>query len=129
MYNVEEYLRKVHLMQHFRKVAVKRRARGFTQLIRYCDDYVVCFQAEREAREFAQRLRERLGRVGLKIAEEKSRIIEFGCYPYFKALREGKRTATFDFLGFTQVEADWTLSLLRNQWKHAWNSYHSINKP
>ena len=83
------------------KVAVKRRARGFTQLIRYCDDYVVCFQAEREAREFAQRLRERLGRVGLKIAEEKSRIIEFGRYPYFKALREGKRTATFDFLGFT----------------------------
>ncbi len=72
------------------KLAVKRQARGFTQLIRYCDDYVVCFQAEREAREFAQRLRERLGRVGLKIAEEKSRIIEFGRYPYFKALEKAK---------------------------------------
>lgn len=46
-------------------------------------------------------LRERLSKFGLKVAEEKSRIIAFGRYPYYSARKEGRRLATFDFLGFT----------------------------
>ena len=84
----------------FEKV-VKKQMRGFCQLIRYADNFVVGFQKAREARAFERSLRERLGKFGLKVSEEKSRIISFGRYPYLSAQKEGKRVATFDFLGFT----------------------------
>lgn len=69
--------------------------------MRYADDFIVCFQSGKEAEAFGEMLRERLGKFGLKIAESKSRIIEFGRYAYKKAQKEGKKVKTFDFLGFT----------------------------
>ena len=63
--------------------------------------FVVCFQYEDEAKGFGEALRQRLSKFGLRIAEEKSRIIEFGRYAWQRAQRQGKRVATFDFLGFT----------------------------
>jgi RNA-directed DNA polymerase len=84
----------------FEKV-IRREVRGFTQLIRYADDCVVCFQSGKEAEAFGEKFRERLSKFGLRIAEGKSRIIEFGRYPWLRARREGRRLATFDFLGFT----------------------------
>ena len=84
----------------FEKV-IRREVRGFAQLIRYADDCVVCFQSGKEAEAFGEKFRERLSKFGLRIAEGKSRIIEFGRYPWLRARREGRRLATFDFLGFT----------------------------
>jgi len=84
----------------FEKV-IRREVRGFAQFIRYADDCVVCFQSGKEAEAFGERFKERLSKFGLRIAEGKSRIIEFGRYPWLKARREGRRLATFDFLGFT----------------------------
>jgi len=81
--------------------AVKRQAIGFTQLVRYADDFVVFFQSDKGSKVFGEKLRERLSKFGLRIAENKSRIIEFGRYPWLKAQKRGKRIATFDFLGFT----------------------------
>lgn len=80
---------------------VKGRQKGFAQLVRYADDFVVCFQSEREAKEFGKALEQRLGKFGLKIAKDKSRIIEFGRTVWRKAQREGEKVASFDFLGFT----------------------------
>ena len=80
---------------------VKGQLKGFAQLVRYADDFVVCFQSEREAKEFGKVLEQRLGKFGLKIAKDKSRIIEFGRSVWQKAQREGEKVATFDFLGFT----------------------------
>jgi group II intron reverse transcriptase/maturase len=79
----------------------KRQLRGFAQLLRYADDFIVCFQSGSEAKAFSQALKQRLGKFGLKIAEGKSRIIEFGRYVWQRAQRESKKVATFDFLGFT----------------------------
>ena len=59
---------------------VKKRLNGFAQLVRYADDFIVCFQHDDEARAFGKALRERLAKFGLTISEEKSRIIEFGRY-------------------------------------------------
>ena len=59
------------------------------------------FQYKNEAEVFANMLKERFSKFGLKIAESKSRIIEFGRYVWQKAQREGKKIDTFDFLGFT----------------------------
>lgn len=84
----------------FEKV-VKKEVRGFTQLTRYADDFVVCFQNGKEAQDFEEKLKERLAKFGLKIAENKSKIIEFGRYPYLRARQEGRKLETFDFLGFT----------------------------
>ncbi len=84
----------------FEKV-VKKRIKGFAELIRYADDFVVCFQNENEAEEFRKMLNERLGKFGLEIAEEKSRIIKFGRYAWEEAEQRSRRTETFDFLGFT----------------------------
>jgi RNA-directed DNA polymerase len=84
----------------FEKV-VKRQLKGYAQLIRYGDDFIVCFQRGDEARAFEEMLRQRLGKFGLKIAEGKSRVIGFGRNEWEKAQRTGMKVATFDFLGFT----------------------------
>jgi RNA-directed DNA polymerase len=80
---------------------IKRNQKGYARLIRYADDFVIGFQSEREAKTFANGLPERLSKFGLKIAEAKSRVIEFGRYRWQSARQQGKRLATFDFLGFT----------------------------
>lgn len=79
----------------------RKQLRGFAKLIVYADDFVVCFESSESAREFSQMLKQRLGKFGLKIAEDKSRVIEFGRRVWEKARREGRKVATFDFLGFT----------------------------
>ncbi len=78
---------------------------GFARLVRYADDFVVCFEKEVEARGFGDALRQRMGEFGLTISEEKSEIIEFGRCPCTRAKRYGRKCETFDFLGFTQLSA------------------------
>jgi hypothetical protein len=80
---------------------IKRELKGHARLIRYADDFVVCFQKAEEAEVFGRILRQRLGKFGLAVSEEKSRIISFGQYPYYSARDEKKKLETFDFLGFT----------------------------
>lgn len=84
----------------FEKV-IRKRQRGYAQLIRYADDFVVCFKYHDEGEAFAEELKERLGKFGLKIAESKSRVIEFGRYAPERLGRKGQKAGTFDFLGFT----------------------------
>jgi RNA-directed DNA polymerase len=80
---------------------VKKQLNGFAQLVRYADDFVVCFQHSSDAEAFGEALRQRLAKFGLKISEEKSRIIAFGRSACQQARKQGKKCATFDFLGFT----------------------------
>ena len=84
----------------FEKI-VKKRQKGFAKLVRYADDFIVCFQYGREAKAFVESLKQRLDKFGLKIAEGKSRVFEFGRFVWQKAQRENRKVATFDFLGFT----------------------------
>jgi len=74
---------------------------GFARLIRYADDFVVCFENENEARAFGDELRRQMSKFGLTISEEKSKIIEFGRCTCTRAMQHGKKCETFDFLGFT----------------------------
>jgi len=84
----------------FEKVVAKR-LKGFTFLIRYCDDYVAAFQSRSEAETFGSLLRDRLSKFGLKVNEEKSQTIAFGRYVWQKAQEGGTKPKVFDFLGFT----------------------------
>ncbi len=80
---------------------VKRQLKGYACLIRYADDFVVCFQNDDEAKAFSETLRQRLDKFGLKTAKDKSRIIDFGRQAWYKAKQTGGKVLTFDFLGFT----------------------------
>ena len=84
----------------FEKV-IKKQLKGYAKLVRYADDFVCCFQKGEEARNFGRQLKERLEKFGLKIAEDKSRIIEFGRYATENARKRGEIAKIFDFLGIT----------------------------
>lgn len=75
---------------------------GKAYLVRYADDFVVCFQHKQDAEAFMTALRERLAKFNLELAEEKTRIIRFGRYADQHNRKNGKgKPDTFDFLGFT----------------------------
>ncbi|HDN65407.1 MAG TPA: hypothetical protein ENF23_03790 [Methanosarcinales archaeon] len=76
---------------------VKPQLLGSAQLIRYVDDFVLCFEKESEARAFGDDIRRRMGKFGLTISEEKSKIIEFGRCSCTIAKRHGFKCETFDF--------------------------------
>ena len=80
---------------------VKKECEGDAFIIRYADDFVCMFQYEHEARKFFLRLKERLAKFGLEIAEDKSNIIRFGRFARTSGA-DGK-AETFDFLGFTHI--------------------------
>lgn len=75
---------------------------GAAALVRYADDFVVCFGCKAEAERFLEALKERFAQFHLKVSEEKTKLVEFG-----KASgQNGKagpteQSRTFDFLGFT----------------------------
>jgi group II intron reverse transcriptase/maturase len=79
----------------FAKV-VSKACNGRAEMVRYADDIVFCFESGEDARGFYGALRERLGKFGLELSEEKSKIIKFG-------RNAGDDAGTFDFLGFTHI--------------------------
>lgn len=75
---------------------------GYGDLIVYADDFVCCFQHKLEAERFYERLKHRMEYFGLKLEEDKSRLIEFGRFAEQNRRRRGERKPdTFTFLGFT----------------------------
>jgi len=81
---------------------VKKSCLGNAYMVRYADDVVFCFQNLREAEAFYGKFIERLAKFGLEIAEDKTKIIEFGRFAAEQSKRKGKsKPETFDFLGFT----------------------------
>ena len=78
---------------------VKPRLRGKTTLIRYCDDFIIGFEREEEARRVRMVLEKRLGRFGLALHPAKTRLLPFWRPPTTQ--QRGQGPATFDFLGFT----------------------------
>jgi len=80
------------LDQWFQEV-VKKYCRGEACLIRYADDFVCAFEYERDAERFHPVLAKRLGKFGLEVAPEKTKVIHFS-----QGRKPGKDR--FDFLGF-----------------------------
>lgn len=76
----------------FQKV-VKKHCRGEACLIRYADDFVCGFQYQKDAERFYNAMGKRLGKFGLKLSPEKTKVIEFR-----RDQQSGKNS--FDFLGF-----------------------------
>lgn len=80
---------------------LKKRLKGYAQLIRYADDFVIGCEYEWEAQEILVELKERLKKFGLEVSEEKTRIVEFGRFAQERAEKRGGKAGTVEFLGFT----------------------------
>ena len=78
---------------------VKPSLRGRATLVRYCDDFVIGFEQEDDARRVMAELGKRLECHGLALHPDKTRLIPFRRPP--AGQKGGKGPATFDFLGFT----------------------------
>ena len=74
---------------------------GYARLIRYADDFVVCFQYKADAKRFREELELRLGKFDLEVEPNKTKVMEFGRFAARNAKKRGDRAETFDFLGFT----------------------------
>lgn len=72
---------------------LQKKCKGEVYYVRYADDFLLMFQYENEARLVMDALKIRLGKFGLELAEDKTRILPIG---RFKGTKED-----FDFLGFT----------------------------
>jgi group II intron reverse transcriptase/maturase len=81
---------------------VKKYCKGEAYLIRYADDFVCCFQYQKDAVRFYQALRGRLAKFKLELAIDKTKIIEFGRLATENRKAKGlEKPETFSFLGFT----------------------------
>ena len=76
---------------------LKKQLKGEVYYVRYADDFLLMFQYERQAKAALRELRARLGKFGLEVAEDKTRILPMG---RFEGTKED-----FDFLGFTFYNA------------------------
>jgi group II intron reverse transcriptase/maturase len=82
----------------------RHEATGDMIVVRYADDFVVGFEHEADARRFLDEMRERIGKFGLCVHPEKTRLIEFGRYAAARRERRGAgKPETFTFLGFTFI--------------------------
>jgi group II intron reverse transcriptase/maturase len=84
----------------FEKV-FRKSCSGFARLIRFADDFVVCFQGAEDAARFSEELVKRLGRFNLEVEPTKTKVIKFGRFAVKNAAANGEKTETLDFLGFT----------------------------
>jgi len=80
---------------------IKQDSRGHMQMVRYCDDFVVCCESERDAKEFLVKLEERFAKFGLSVSPEKTKIVKFGKSAWQRSKKGEEKAETFNFLGFT----------------------------
>lgn len=78
---------------------VKSRMHGKALLVRYADDFVMGFEYKEDAERTMDVLGKRLGRYGLALHPDKTRLLDFRRPTSDQT--SGKGPSTFDFLGFT----------------------------
>lgn len=88
---------------------VKPRLEGESFLVRYADDFVICFASQEDALRVMSVLPKRFAKYGLTVNEAKTRLVKFERPP--SGQRPDEKPGTFDFLGFTHY---WAMS--RRKW-------------
>jgi hypothetical protein len=92
-----------YVLDEWMERVVRSKLRGEMYLVRYADDFVICFQYREDAERVREALGRRLAEGGLMLNAEKTRLIEFGRFAEKSLGRQGWRPETFDFLGFTHI--------------------------
>ena len=71
-------------------------------MVRYIDDFVLCFQYRADALRAQEALEKRLRKFSLTLEPTKTKLVEFGRFAHRHASKRGrKRPETIYFLGFT----------------------------
>ncbi|MFN7141771.1 MAG: reverse transcriptase domain-containing protein [Limisphaerales bacterium] len=73
---------------------------GRTFMVRFADDFIMGFESLEDARKVQRVIGKRFARFGLKINEQKTRMVRFK-RPLRGGARAEEKPETFDFLGFT----------------------------
>jgi len=81
--------------------AIKPKLEGECYLIRYIDDFIVCFEYKRDAERFVSVLEKRLAKFSLALEPSKTGLIEFGRFAERNAKAKNRKPRTLYFLGFT----------------------------
>ncbi|BAG41115.1 reverse transcriptase [Orientia tsutsugamushi str. Ikeda] len=92
---------------------------GQTGMVRYCDDMVFVFESEADAKRFYDVLPKRLNKYGLNINEAKSQMIKSGRDHAANLAKQGKKIASYNFLGFTCY---WSKSRFGTTWRLKYTS-------
>jgi group II intron reverse transcriptase/maturase len=90
---------------------VRPRLGGDAVLVRYADDFVIVFERERDARRVMDVLPKRLGKYGLTLHPEKTRLVRFE-----RPSNSGEPPGSFDLLGF------------RHLWARSWKGYWVVKQ-
>ncbi len=81
---------------------VKPRLKGRALLVRYADDFILGFEKREDAEKVYRVLFRRFEKYGLRLHEEKTRLVPFGhSADADQPPGSGGPSGTFDFLGFT----------------------------
>ncbi len=88
-----------NVLDEWFETEVKSRLKGRSVLIRYCDDFVICFEHLEDAKRVTDVLSKRMSKYNLALHPEKTRLIDFRRPPTGSS--GGKGPGSFDFLGFT----------------------------
>lgn len=90
-----------HVLDVWFEEQVQPRMRGRAFLVRFADDFVIVFEREEDARRVQEVLPKRLGRFGLELHPDKTRLVPFQQPAHDSRPRRGERPESFDLLGFT----------------------------
>ena len=93
-----------HVLDEWFAAEVQPRLRGPSTLVRFADDFVVILAHKDDAERVMRVLEKRLGKYGLELHPDKTRMIDFRFQPESGHDDDQKPlTTTFNFLGFTHV--------------------------
>lgn len=87
-----------YVLDEWIEETVKAHCKGRIELIRYCDDAVICCRHKRDAERIKEALAKRLAKYKLKLNEEKTKMVNFSKQAY---ISKERKQESFDFLGFT----------------------------
>jgi len=104
-----------HVLDVWYEHDVRPRLKGRSALVRYADDFVLCFELAEDAQKVWAVLGERFAKFGLALHPKKTRCFRF--QPPEDG--GGKGSASFDFLGFT---VHWQKARTAEMWRVAWRT-------
>lgn len=86
-----------HVIDQWFETIVKGHCRGQVAMYRYADDLVICCQLASDATRVHKALGLRLAKYGLRLNEDKTRLVAFSKARHARGARQG----SFDYLGFS----------------------------
>jgi len=90
-----------YVLDEWFESTVKAHIRGYSELIRYADDYVCLVQYKNDANKIKRALENRFNKYKLTLHPDKTKVFSFGRFESNNAKTQNRKANTFDFLGFT----------------------------